>query len=87
MSDATRLAGLETEVAYLGREVEGEKLVTRHILEQTRRNNEDLATLIKTADRLETRVDRLEMKLDGFIESFPVIVADVVREVLRAERR
>ncbi len=26
-------------------EVEGEKLVTRHILEQTRRNGDDLATL------------------------------------------
>ncbi len=29
----------------LGGEVEGEKLITRHILEQTRRNGDDLATL------------------------------------------
>jgi hypothetical protein len=27
------------------REIEGEKLVTRHILEQTRRNGDDLAAM------------------------------------------
>jgi hypothetical protein len=36
---------LETRVAVVEREVEGEKMVTRHILEQTRRNGDDLATV------------------------------------------
>ena len=36
---------LRTRVDIVEREVEGEKLVTRHILEQTRRNGDDLATL------------------------------------------
>jgi hypothetical protein len=33
----------EARVGVLEREVEGEKLVTRHILEQSRRNGDDLA--------------------------------------------
>jgi hypothetical protein len=35
----------ERRMRVLEGEVEGEKLVTRHILEQTRRNGDDLATL------------------------------------------
>lgn len=46
------------EFRALEREVEGEKLVTRHILEQTRRNGDDLAAV-------KTRLDRIEQKLDG----------------------
>src|SRR5580658_8516733 len=46
------------EFRVLEREVEGEKLVTRHILEQTRRNGDDLAAI-------KTRLDRVEEKLDG----------------------
>lgn len=46
------------EFAALEQEVEGEKLVTRHILEQTRRNGDDLATI-------KTRLERVEEKLDG----------------------
>ena len=34
---------LGARVRFLETEVEGEKLVTRHILEQTRRNADDLA--------------------------------------------
>ena len=37
----------------LEQEVDGEKLVTRHILEQTRRNGDDLAAI-------KTRLDRVE---------------------------
>ena len=33
----------EARVGVLEQEVDGEKLVTRHILEQTRRNGDDLA--------------------------------------------
>jgi tetrahydromethanopterin S-methyltransferase subunit G len=52
-SDVTR-----EEFRALELDVEGEKLVTRHILEQTRRNGDDLAAV-------KTRLDRIEQKLDG----------------------
>jgi hypothetical protein len=63
-------------------------MVTRHILEQTRRNGDDLAA-VKTrldsverkVDGLETKVDSLAAKLDGLaakadglIRSLPQIV-------------
>ena len=43
MAEADAL--LEQRVNALEREVEGEKLVTRHIFEQTRRNGEGIAAL------------------------------------------
>lgn len=52
------------EFAVLEREVEGEKLVTRHILEQTRRNGDDLAAIKTRLDRVETRLDRVERKIE-----------------------
>lgn len=55
---------LETRVAIVEREVEGEKMVTRHILEQTRRNSDDLAAIKSRLDRVETRLDRVETRLD-----------------------
>ena len=42
----------------LEREVEGEKFVTRHHSQQTRRNADDLAAV-------KTRLDRVERKVDG----------------------
>jgi hypothetical protein len=81
---------LEGRVTFVEREVEGEKMVTRHILEQTRRNSDDLAA-IKTRlgrlegrfDGLEGKVDGLDRKVDGLVQSLPTIVRDVMREVLR----
>jgi uncharacterized protein YoxC len=85
----------ESRVGVLEREVEGEKLVTRHILEQTRRNSDDLAA-IKTrldrvegkvdgvdrkVDQLDRKVDRLERTVDDLAKNLPGIVADVMREV------
>jgi hypothetical protein len=49
---------LETRVTLVEQEVEGEKLVTRHILEQTRRNGDDLAAM-------KTGLGRVEQKLAG----------------------
>ncbi len=46
------------EFQTLELDVEGEKLVTRHILEQARRNGDDLAAI-------KTRLGRVEEKLDG----------------------
>jgi uncharacterized protein YoxC len=73
------------EFTALEREVEGEKLVTRHILEQTRRNGDDLATIKSRLDRVEQKVDGLERKFDGLSKNLPKIVGEVMREVL-AER-
>ena len=84
---------LETRVDVLEREVEGEKMVARHILEQTRHNNDDLAAIKTRLDRVERKVDGLDSKIDhvesrldnriGSLErSLPKIVGDVMREVL-----
>jgi hypothetical protein len=80
----------EARVGVLEREVEGEKLVTRHVLEQTRRNGDDLAALKTRLDRVELKVDHVEQKLDGldlkfntFLREYPTTVADIMREVLR----
>ncbi len=80
----------EARVGVLEREVEGEKLVTRHILEQTRRNGDDLAAVKSRLDRVEQRLDRVENKLDGldmkfsaFLRDYPAAVAEIMRQVQR----
>jgi uncharacterized protein YoxC len=86
----------EARMTVVEREVEGEEMVTRHILEQTRRNGDDLAALKTRIDRVEKKVDGLEQKvdglgrkvdlidgkLDGLTKSLPTIVAETMREVL-----
>jgi uncharacterized protein YoxC len=52
------------EFKTLEREVEGEKIVTRHILEQTRRNGDDLAAVKTRLDRVEGKVDGVDHKVD-----------------------
>lgn len=49
----------------LEREVEGEKMVTRHILEQTRLNSDDLAAIKTRLERVEKKVDGLDQKVAG----------------------
>jgi chromosome segregation ATPase len=80
----------EARVGVLEREVEGEKLVTRYILEQTRRNGDDLAAIKGRLDRVEEKVDALDRKfdaldrkVDGLVRDLPTIVANTMREVLR----
>ena len=80
----------EARVSVLEREVEGEKLVTRHILEQTRRNGDDLAAIKTRLDRVEEKVDGLDRKFDALdrtvkdlAKSLPTIVAETIREVQR----
>jgi peptidoglycan hydrolase CwlO-like protein len=53
------------EFDELADEVRGEKVVTRHILEQTRRNSDDLAVLKTRVTRVEEKVDILDRKVDG----------------------
>jgi hypothetical protein len=73
----------EARVGVLEREVEGEKLVTRHVLEQTRRNSDDLAAIKTRLDRVEQKLDGLDQKFNGFVRDFPGTVAETMREVLR----
>ena len=75
--------------------------MTRHILEQTRRNADDLASIKARQnthdarfDRIETRqsghdarFDRLEAELRSLRRDLPGIIAETLREVLREERR
>jgi hypothetical protein len=87
-SDVTR-EEFESRVGVLENEVEGEKLVTRHILEQSRRNSDDLAAIKTRLGRVEGKVDGLdrrlgsvEHKLGSLERSLPKVVADTMREVL-----
>jgi uncharacterized protein YoxC len=100
--DVTReeFAHLESRVSVVEQEVDGEKLVTRHILEQTRRNGDDLAAIKTRLDRVERKVDGLERKVDGLehkvdgvdrkvddlTRSLPRIVGDAMREVNGSRR-
>jgi hypothetical protein len=88
---------LAARVEILEREVEGEKTVTRYILEQTRRNGDDLVAIKSRLDRVEIKVDGLERrfdglerkfegldrKLDGVVKALPGIVGEAVREAFR----
>ena len=76
MSEVTR-EEFEARVGVLEREVEGEKMVTRHILEQTRHNGDDLAAIKSRLGRIEDKlgdadlqaldrkVDHLARRVDG----------------------
>ena len=82
------------EFDELADEVRGEKVVTRHILEQTRRNSDDLAALktrmarvedkvdglSRKVDGLDHKVDGLERKVDGLVRDLPIVVGGVMRE-------
>jgi hypothetical protein len=84
MGDIAPMAAEVTQEEFtaLEREVEGEKLVTRHILEQTRRNGDDLAAVKSRLDRVELKLDGLERKFDGLSRNLPKIVGEVMRDVL-----
>ena len=72
-------------------------MVTRYILEQSRRNGDDLAAVRSRLDRVETRLDGVEQKVDSlagevqglrgafaeFRRDLPKIVGETVRAVLR----
>jgi cell division protein FtsB len=92
---------LATRVDILEREVEGEKTVMRYILEQARRNGDDLAAIKTRLDRVEHRLDGLERRLDGLerridglerkvddlTKALPRIVGEAIREAFRERDR
>ena len=98
-SDVTR-EEFEARVGVVEREVEGEKMVTRHILEQARHNSDDLAAIKTRLDRVETRLDGVETrlggvenqtggigrKLDSLTRDLPRLIGDTMREVLREQK-
>jgi uncharacterized protein YoxC len=73
----------EARVGVLEGEVEGEKMVTRHILEQTRRNSDDLAAIKTRLDRVEQKVDVLGNTVNGLVRDLPSVVGEAVREAMR----
>jgi hypothetical protein len=89
----------EARVGVLEREVEGEKLVTRHILEQTRRNGDDLATirkqfdgvdlkrLVQNVDSLEWKIGSVDAKLTALAHSLPTMIAETMRKALSKRRK
>jgi uncharacterized protein YoxC len=88
-ADVTRTE-FEARVSVIEREVEGEKMVTRHILEQTRRNSDDLAAIKSRLDRVEQKVDGVDRKVDGvgakvdgLARNLSTIVGEAVRDALR----
>jgi len=80
------------EFQALEQEVEGEKIVTRHILEQTRRNGDDLAAIKTRLERVEEKldgvdleglvrkVDGLDSKFDDLTKSLPGIVSEALSD-------
>ena len=82
---------LEARVTVVEQEVEGEKMVTRHILEQSRRNGADLADfkndMADFKKQTGERFDRLERKVDTLRKDIPSIVGEVMRDVLRERDR
>jgi uncharacterized protein YoxC len=68
IADITR-EEFESRVGVLEREVEGEKMVTRHILEQTRRNGDDLAAVKTKLDGVEAKVDSAEASLGARVDT------------------
>jgi uncharacterized protein YoxC len=82
------------EFDALEQEVEGEKLVTRHILEQTRHNGDDLAAIKTRLDRVERKVDDVAKEvggvkhaLNGLIRDLPRIVSGAVRKPSKRDQK
>ena len=72
---------LEGRITTAEQEADGEKLLSRYILSQSRQNGDDLAILKSRVDRIEQKVDRVETELMSLRKDLPSIVADAMREV------
>jgi len=92
MSAVTR-EEFEAGVGVIEREVEGEKMLTRHILERSRCNSDDLAAIKTRLDRVDGKVDALQTTVgglqatvNGLVRDLPKIVADAVRDASPGKR-
>ena len=81
---------LEGCVSAVEHEVDGEKMLSRYILEQARRNGDDIAGIKTRLDRVETElhdvrtdVRFIKQDLSMLRRDLPTIVADSFREVLK----
>jgi uncharacterized protein YceH (UPF0502 family) len=80
------LKRVETRLEFVAQEVDGEKLLSRYVLQQSRKNGDDLAILKTRVERVEEKVEKLDQKLDRLEAKLPGMIADVMREVLRENR-
>ncbi|MBV8752149.1 MAG: hypothetical protein JO328_04735 [Hyphomicrobiales bacterium] len=93
MAEYVTREAFEARVGVVEREVEGEKMVTRHILEQTRRNSDDLAAIKTRLDRVEEKVDGVQRDVNmlrgavsGLARDLPTIVGEAVRQAMRESK-
>jgi septation ring formation regulator EzrA len=98
-SDVSRdeFHNLEARVTVVEQEVEGEKMVTRHILEQSRRNGHDLADFNNDMAAFKNdmadfkkqtgeRFDRMERRFDSLerkVDTLRKDIPSIVGEVMR----
>ena len=87
---------LDDRVRVVERDLNGEKQVTRYVLEQVRRNGDDLAAIKTRMERVEVAMSELKSEFGDLRGDFggqkqaladlrkemPGIVADAMREVL-----
>jgi hypothetical protein len=59
MTSDTRFEDLEHRVRELANDVEGEKIITRHVLEQCRRNGAEIAAVRVELNTIGLRIDNL----------------------------
>jgi len=74
---------LATRTSALEGEMEGEKLVIRHVLEHTRRNTEDLSALRSKVDGLDRKFDSLSHEFKELRKDLPGIVGEALREAIK----
>jgi hypothetical protein len=89
MSTYVKREEFDGRMRVLEGEVEGEKLVTRHILEQTQRNGDDLGALKARVDHLSMDVALVRGAVTGHTALLNVLVQDVgqLRQEMGGMRR
>ncbi len=94
------LKRVEDRVQTVAQEVDGEKLLSRYILKQSRQNGDDLAAIKTRVERIEEKVEKLETEMRGLRSDviglrgefhssqhkLPGMIAEVMREVLRENK-
>lgn len=83
-----RVSEIEGSFAFVTRQVQG---VHKDLLSFEARSEERFKTVSDRFDRLESKVDaidrKLDLKVDGLAKALPGIVSDALREVLRAQSK